>query len=506
MNRLPEAFLERMRGILGEEYPAFVQSYEQPRKNGLRVNTLKIDPERFEKIAPFRLSRIPWTEEGFFVDPEDAVSRHPYYDAGLYYLQEPSAMTPAAVLDVRPGMKVLDLCAAPGGKATALGAKLKGEGLLIANDISASRCRALLRNIELAGITNAYVTNEVPSRLAERFPETFDRVLLDAPCSGEGMFRKEEAVIRAWTPEKNAQCAQIQKDLIIAAASMLRPGGQMVYSTCTFSELENEEVIRHLLENVPEMHLCRIPYREGFACGRGEMSACVRLWPHKIAGEGHFIALLEKEDRAVCSVGYSIGYKGGTDTFRDVSSDKEEEGFTPGRSGTGKKKRTEKARKKRRAEISSGGSAPGSGMSREERMILEKFLSETGIALPLESLEVRSGQVYRSAVSAEEVGGIRFLRNGIYLGELKKNRFEPSQSLALSDLCAGADVPRISLAPEDPRLAGYLRGEPLLLEPEETGISSGWILVCADRYPLGWGKAADGQIKNKYPAGWRKSS
>ena len=494
MIQLPEVFLDRMKGLLGEEYHEFLKTYDQPRKSGLRVNTLKIDPERFEKIAPFRLSRIPWIEEGFYVDPGDAVSKHPYYDAGLYYLQEPSAMTPAYVLDVQPGMKVLDLCAAPGGKATALGAKLGGEGLLVANDISASRCRALLRNIELAGITNAYVTNAVPTHLAGQFSEFFDRVLLDAPCSGEGMFRKEEEVIRAWTPEKNDQCARIQKELIVIAASMLRPGGQMVYSTCTFSELENENVIRHLLREVPDMHLMELPRCEGFAPGLGELSGCVRLWPHRIGGEGHFLALLEKDD---------AGGKGRT-------SDMETAGFgkkypdreAPGRAGSKPSdRRSSGSRKKGSAKPAS---QSGPGMSRQDRKLVELFIRETGINLSAENMEVRGGQVYQSAVSGEENRGIRFLRNGTYIGELKKNRFEPSQSLALSARICKEDTARICLSPEDPRLKAYLRGESIPLSPEEHSIS-GWVLVCAGDYPLGWGKSTGGLVKNKYASGWRKS-
>ena len=206
--KLPKEFLERMEKMLGTEYEAFLKSYEEPRKFGLRVNTAKISVEKFQELAPFHLTPIPWIPNGFYYEREDDPARHPFYYAGLYYLQEPSAMTPATVLPVVPGERVLDLCAAPGGKATALGAKLRGEGLLVANDISASRAKALLKNLEIFGISNSYVTNAVPERLAEQFEESFDKILVDAPCSGEGMFRKDLANARVWSLEKVEECAK----------------------------------------------------------------------------------------------------------------------------------------------------------------------------------------------------------------------------------------------------------------------------------------------------------
>ena len=235
LEQLPQEFLERMEHMLGEEYPAFLQSYEEPRKFGLRVNTMKISVEEFQRLAPFHLTPIPWIPNGFYYEREDDPARHPFYYAGLYYLQEPSAMTPASILPVMQGEHVLDLCAAPGGKATALGAKLAGEGLLVANDISASRAKALLKNLEIFGIRNSFVTNAYPAKLAEQFAGAFDKILVDAPCSGEGMFRKDLANARVWSLEKVKECAKTQHEIIRQAVSMLRPGGLLLYSTCTFS-------------------------------------------------------------------------------------------------------------------------------------------------------------------------------------------------------------------------------------------------------------------------------
>lgn len=302
LEQLPQEFLERMEHMLGEEYPAFLQSYEEPRKFGLRVNTMKISVEEFQRLAPFHLTPIPWIPNGFYYEREDDPARHPFYYAGLYYLQEPSAMTPASILPVMQGEHVLDLCAAPGGKATALGAKLAGEGLLVANDISASRAKALLKNLEIFGIRNSFVTNAYPAKLAEQFAGAFDKILVDAPCSGEGMFRKDLANARVWSLEKVKECAKTQHEIIRQAVSMLRPGGLLLYSTCTFSPEENEQTIASLLQEHPELQLVELPWYEGFAHGRPELAdgnpeltKCVRIFPHRMAGEGHFLALLYKK-------------------------------------------------------------------------------------------------------------------------------------------------------------------------------------------------------------------
>ena len=461
--KLPVIFTERMQRILGTEYAAFEKSYEQPRKYGLRVNTLKISPREFERIAPFHLTEIPWIPGGYFYEEQDAPARHPFYYAGLYYLQEPSAMTPASVLDVKPGDRVLDLCAAPGGKATALGAKLQGQGILVANDISASRCKALLKNLEVFGVPNALVANGIPARLQERFLEYFDRILLDAPCSGEGMFRKDADTIRAWYPDKPAECAALQRELILRAADMLRPGGRMLYSTCTFAPEENEEVIRFLLEQRPEMALLKIPRgpgRENFGPGLEGMEDCVRLWPHRLEGEGHFLALLEKQ-------GQNAGLQ--------------EKGFP----------------------AQTGGKAP----NREEKALLDDFfdalLTEAGKEKTQAGrLDVHAGQVYWEPEQMPAVPGIPFLRRGLYLGELKKGRFEPGQSLAMA-LQADACAARCDLPAEDERIFRYLRGETIEVGEKEASLSSGWLLVCAGGYPLGWGKLVKGKLKNKYHPGWR---
>lgn len=458
--QLPSAFLSRMEEMLKDEFPAFLESYEKPRQFGLRINTKKISPEKFLEISPFHLTPIPWVENGFFYGSQDRPSRHPYYQAGLYYLQEPSAMTPASRLPVQPGDRVLDLCAAPGGKATELGSRLKGKGLLAANDISNSRAKALMRNLELWGIENSLVTTETPKRLSQVFPEYFHKILIDAPCSGEGMFRKDPDVAKTWEESRPDYFSQIQKEIVARGISMLRPGGMMLYSTCTFSPQENEGVISYILENFPQMELLEIPGYPGFSKGNpkwgsgdSRLEKCVRIFPHHMSGEGHFLALLKKEGTSVPE--------------RDLP-------------GFGK---TDKA----------------------SRLLLENFFKDVSLPLDLSRLEIRSGHVYMLPASGPETAkGLKFLRWGLYLGELKKNRFEPGQPLAMA-LTPG-DYPRIlNLSPSDQRTERYLKGETLLLQEEEIKKGPGWYLVCTDGYPLGWGKVTGSLLKNKYPAGWRNT-
>ena len=478
--QLPQAFLERMEEMLKEEFPAFLESYQAPRQFGLRINIKKISVEKFLEISPFHLTPIPWVENGFFYGSEDRPSRHPYYQAGLYYLQEPSAMTPASRLPVSPGDMVLDLCAAPGGKATELGSRLKGRGLLVANDISSSRAKALMRNLELWGIENSLVTTETPRRLAQVFPEYFHKILIDAPCSGEGMFRKDPDVAKTWDPSRPDYFSSQQKEIVARGISMLRPGGMLLYSTCTFSPQENEGVISFILENFPQMELLYIPGYQGFSQGCPQwgnkdprLKKCVRIFPHHMEGEGHFLALLTKKDE-------------GTPVFATENEPDILPSPAPSRN-----------RKERNS------SQKASGPDKASRALLEDFFHDVSLPLDLSRLEVRNAHVYAlPGAGPESVKGLKFLRWGLYLGELKKKRFEPSQPLALT-LSAG-DYPRVlNLSSSDQRIDRYLGGETLILDPSEAGKGPGWYLVCADGYSLGWGKVSGNLLKNKYPAGWR---
>ena len=473
MADLPQSFLDSMKEILGEDYEAFLAGFDGQRQYGLRVNTLKMNLEEFERIAPFHLKKVPWISNGYFYEAEDVPAKHPFYSAGLYYLQEPSAMTPASRLKVQPGERVLDLCAAPGGKATELGAALQGEGLLVANDINTARARALLRNLELFGISNSFVTNEPPHVLAERFPEFFHKIMVDAPCSGEGMFRKNPAVVDSWQEKGPEYFSKLQREIIVQAADMLLPGGMMFYSTCTFSPLENEKTITHLLKERPDMEVVPMEDYENFAEGLTSYKdeafdesckLCRRIWPHKMSGEGHFMALLHKKSGTQQQVQQTVSQ-------------------------------------------SSIWWEKCKGLNKEQKAAAEDFFSHVNIAYDGKRIDVRGDNLYYLPAPKYDGRGLHFLRNGLFMGEFKKKRFEPSQPFALAlhaqDFDQVLDFPA-----DDERLSRYLRGETLDVSDLIAGEKKrkGWQLVMVAGHPLGFGKLVNNNLKNKYPAGWRKNN
>lgn len=447
---LPEKYLENMKQLLNNEFDDYIRMFDQPRSFGLRVNTNKISVEDFLKISPFPLVPIPWTTNGFYYNEDVRPAKHPYYFAGLYYLQEPSAMTPAQVLPIEDHDLVLDTCAAPGGKSTELAAKLQHTGLLITNDISASRAQALLKNMELFGIDNSYVISEDLVHLEKNFHECFDKILIDAPCSGEGMFRKEAGLIKSWEERGNAYYVSIQKQICESALHMLKPGGKLVYSTCTFSPSEDEEIVLFMKECDPSLTVlpieCASYFEKGIVINHDvELNNCIRLYPHKIKGEGHFVALLQK----------------------------------------GNKEQDSKKYKERKVKIP---------VDDEFFHLLKKEFTNG-------QFEIRKDKLYFIPDHNLNLKGIRILRSGLLLGECKKNHFEPSQSLALA-LTMDEFKNVINLTADDIRTIKYLKGETLDISDISKTIK-GWTLVCVDGYPLGWAKCQKGSLKNKYAQGWR---
>lgn len=456
---LPVSYKERIKKQLGEDYDAYLRSFEQCNQNGLRVNTAKLTPEEFAKISPFDVSRIPWTANGFFYEGERPAV-HPYYYAGLYYLQEPSAMTPASLLPVEPGDRVLDLCAAPGGKSTELAAKLRGEGVLVSNDISSTRAKALLKNLELFGAPNILVVSETPNKLAEYFEGYFDKILVDAPCSGEGMFRKQPVIMKNWEQYGTEYYHKLQKEILPQAVKMLKPGGLLLYSTCTFSPEEDEGSVSEVLDAFPEMQLVNalqyapegcsydgfdVGHPEWVENGREELKQCLRLWPHRIKGEGHFIALFRKD----------------------------------------------------------GELEPAGGSLRLPKLTLTEetldFFKLLDINIDKDRIEQRGEQLYMLPKLGMSTKGLRVLRSGLLLGEVKKKRFEPSQALACA-LRADQYANVLNLSASDERVLKYLKCETIDVDEE---LKNGWVLVCVDGYTLGWAKCSNGNFKNHYFAGWR---
>lgn len=364
---LPEAFLMRIQQQLGEEYDDFLKSLERPRAVALRFNPMKGQ----RPVLPFVQQPVPWEEEGFYYDPEARPGLHVYHEAGVYYLQEASAMSPVFLLDPQPGEKICDLCAAPGGKTTQIAGRMGGEGFLLCNEINPKRAKILSRNIERMAVSNALVTNEHPANLAKKYAGYFDRVLVDAPCSGEGMFRKEEAAVTDWSQETVEMCARRQAEILHSAAQLVRPGGRLVYSTCTFAPEEDEQAVAAFLEEHPEFQpeILEAPWFKGVENGGH------RMWPHKLLGEGHFAAVLRKTQ--------------GEET---------------------------------ETELSGGEKLPAQWTA---------FAKEMGIRLP-EGKAVSFGQnLFWAPAQMPDIRKMKVMRPGLELGTVKKDRFEPAHALAL---------------------------------------------------------------------------
>lgn len=451
---LPELFQEKMIKMLGQdEFNVYQKSLDEDCHHGLRVNTSKISVEEFVKISPFVLEPVPWTKNGFYYDSNIQPAKHPYYFAGLYYIQEPSAMTPASLLPIDKGDKVLDICAAPGGKSTELAAKLNSTGILVTNDISNSRAKALLKNIEVFGVSNSIILSEPPNKLSERFHSYFDKILVDAPCSGEGMFRKSNSMTKAWESNGVDLFVNLQRSILKEVVKMLKPGGMLIYSTCTFSPEENEQAMEYLLDLDDSLELAELPMFDGFDKGHAQWNInnvknieyTRRIWPHKIKGEGHFIALVKKSPESTA------------DTFTPYSYPKHK--------------------------------LPSEAV---------EFLNNLEIGINYNNIEVIKDNVYLLPDDLANIKGLRILRSGLYLGVIKKNRFEPSQSLAMA-LKFGQFSNCVSLPVDDERVIKYLKGETI----DGVEGKNGYALFCVDKYPLGWGKISNGTMKNKYHTGWR---
>lgn len=478
MMNLPIEFEKKMKAFLGDEWDDFLYSYDNNRFQALRFNTLKVQSqeERMRILKTLKISsdkKVSWANEAYYFDENVRPGKHPYHEMGLYYIQEPSAMSAAALLAPKPGMRVLDLCAAPGGKSTQLATYLGDSGLLVSNEINTQRSRILSQNIERMGIKNAIVTNEDSFVLASHFPGFFNAIQVDAPCSGEGMFRKLPEAIEQWSMENVAICAARQKEILDNAAVMLKPGGVIVYSTCTFSKEENEDVIEYFLERHPDFTL-------------EEME---RFWPHKVDGEGHFVAKLVRR-------GSVNEFDAGYDVCEDSCNKVEDTGLKVDR-----KTKKNKNSKNRKNETKPA-------LTKENMKLLSEFLDETiseDVAAWIKNsrLVMFGEQLYRLPDMEVDIKGLKVQRAGLHIGEFKKQRFEPSHSLALA-LKLNDAKNLVKLTCDNPQTIGFFNGQSVVLSDEQTAeCKKGWALVCVDGYTAGWGKVNGTQVKNHYPKGLR---
>lgn len=442
-----------MKVLLQDEYEDFIKSYQSEQSYGLRLNELKTTRKGFLRKQPFTLREIPWIKNGFYYDKTDRPGKHPYHDAGVYYIQDPSAMAVVELMDPKPGEKILDIAAAPGGKATQIATKMNGKGLLIANDIHSKRAHILSENIERLGITNTVVTNEHPKRLSEHLPRYFDRILVDAPCSGEGMFRKNPEAYSEWSLANVEQCASRQIDILQAAHEMLRDGGQLVYATCTFSPEENEQIIEQFIQMHPTYEIERKKTYEKFAHGQTawmttpdqSIENTIRIWPHHVEGEGHFIAFLRKKDDKPSPRLQMI---------KQHSVDRNLQYY---------------------------------------RHFVKQFLKK----IPKGLFTFFGDHLYIVPDEMIDMKGLRILRAGWHLGVNKRNRFEPSHALALS-LQPRDVMLTYDLSSDSEDVIKYLKGETF-----PASGSKGWYMISVDGYSLGWGKLVNGMMKNHYPRGLR---
>ncbi|MDD6734927.1 MAG: RsmB/NOP family class I SAM-dependent RNA methyltransferase [Clostridiales bacterium] len=436
--RFPKDFETRMRQMLGSEYDDFAAGWESaPEYRGIRINMLKKGADAAVKVCTGSLEPVSWCKNGFYIDKSMLSGKSPYHMCGLVYFQEPSAMSAVEALGIEENDFVLDLCAAPGGKACQAAERLGEGGLLVANEIVPKRAKILAENIGRMGIRNAVVTNESPERLAEKYEAFFDKIIVDAPCSGEGMFKKEPQASDEWSLEHTYSCAERQKKIISSAFKMLKKGGRLIYSTCTFAPCENEGVTAWVLDSYPEAELLEINL-PGMSCARGEwagtnrnLTAAKRIFPHISKGEGHYNALFRKNEGTSrsCIKEYKCGNE---EIFRSFEKD---------------------------------------------------FLNTD-----LRGEFISFGDKLYLLPHKIDIDKIRVELAGLFLGICKKGRFEPSHELCLA-LCPD-DFKNVQDISEPER---YYHGETL---PSR---EKGWTAVIYNGYPIGWGKASEGMLKNHFP-------
>lgn len=489
---LPEQFKTRMKEYLEVSYEAFIASYETSEVKGIRLSSfcrgdgpfamgslpLSVESVEGQIESGANWQKVVWCDNGYFLNADEfneiRPGKHPLHEAGAYYIQEPSAMAPVAYMDIRPGDRVLDLCASPGGKSTQIAALLRGEGILVSNEIMPDRAKILSENIERMGVRNALVISEDPRNISDRFYGFFDKILVDAPCSGEGMFRRSDVAINEWSLDNVANCAKRQEWILDEAAKMLREGGTLCYSTCTFSKEENELQIVNFLERHEEFSLGEMTkfegMRSGFAAGEYE-SVGVRIFPHEANCEGHYLCKLVKKRRM-------SGQENGCHEDEAVNKVMPLGGFEP--------------------ELSKKDAAD---LKEMYKFFDETFSEESDFKEYIKERKITrfKDRVYLLPKECPKLDGLKVLRPGLHLGTILKNRFEPGHALAKCLSCY--DVKRACiLEPDGDEAKKYIAGETFNFD----GDLPGWYVVFAGIYPLGWGKLTNSIMKNHYPKGLRK--
>ncbi len=444
---LPEQYLENMKILLKEEFNMYIDSLNKPKYNGIRINNQKISDEDFFKLIGKSLKKVPWSTSGYYIDNKEDFSKSPFYSAGLYYIQEPSAMTVGSLIPIQEGDFVLDLCSAPGGKATAIADRLKGTGFLVANDISPSRAKALVKNIEMMGISNCAITCDTHKKLEAVFNDYFDKIVVDAPCSGEGMFKTDTTAIIDWDETTNDKYQEIQLDILNSAKNMLKSGGIISYSTCTFSTKENEIVIDKFLSDNPDFEIIPIDNNKfGFSGGllvnpkNSSVNLSTRIFPHKILGEGHFMCLLK-------------------------------------RNGNPSKRAVEKINIDKKL---------------SEMIKIYKDFEKQYMNITLDGRFIyHEDSLFLVDEAFIDLKKTRTMRSGFLIGDIKNKKFKPSQNLS-AILNKNTFKNCINLVENDKNIEKYLKGETI-----EAICNDGYVLICIESFALGFGVSKNNKIKNK---------
>ncbi len=450
---LPEKFLQRMKNLLNDEYQSFLDQYNSQPLKGLRINTLKCNAQKLHQLLEVNLTPSPFSPLSYYIEGNIKLGNHPLHHCGAYYLQEPSASCAVTALDIQQNDKVLDLCAAPGGKSTQIAALLNGTGLIWSNEIVKKRAQILLSNIERMGIKNSVVSSLSPELLCPRLQGYFDKVLVDAPCSGEGMFRKDEQAINEWTEEHTKSCMERQLQILESAKVCLKEGGTLVYSTCTFSPYENEGVINEFIKKNPDFKLVDCLRGTNISFGREgiDMPQARRIYPMD-GGEGHFVAKLIKESEAT--------------------------GYTPDEPADNLKILKAKANIIKQAD--------------------ELYWNIFKASKPPVFTIVKD-KIIIKPIQTPTLAGAGVIRSGVLFGEIKKNRIEPAHNLFTTSYKEDFNSV-VDLDVSSSQVNSYLLGEEISVE----GNIKGYTAVCVNGITLGFGKCSNGQLKNKYPKGLRK--
>lgn len=458
---LPEAFLSRMREILGDRYGVFLAAMEASPVRGLRVHSACAAAV----LAGLPLRAIPGIEGAFFLDTDEKIGRYPLHHAGAFYLQEPAAMLPvaAAVSEglIPSGGRALDLSAAPGGKTFQIASALGDNGFLVSNEINPSRCAVLAGNVERLGLRRAIVTNAEPCVFGEYTPGFFDVLIVDAPCSGEGMFRKIPEAAREWNPASPASCAQRQRAILAAALPSLKEGGTLVYSTCTYSPEENEEIVAWLLREYPALSLVPVTnetilsYTDpGLEAPGVPAGATRRHYPHSgggvFGGEGQFFALF----RLTAPIAGVI----------QPSKKGEREARTP----------------------------------RDAIALADAFFSDALTRRPEIAPTVFKDKVVLTPAVLPLPEKLIYA-NGVTVGEIRSGRLVPHHAFFSA---YGRDFARkLDFRSDDPTLSAYLHGDVI----PAGNLPEGWGVVLCEGIPAGGVHITGAVAKNHYPKGLRNS-